>query len=328
MLWATLLVQVRLKAIQLNSDCLGVKATINDIKFFGGIIMNRTITHKHLKKQVDFLETAEDLYPLFKELEFSTLLLPTKIENNILAFPTIDFDGEKFIPVFTDVYGYDKVNFIENFTLISNSFDFYLNHLDDGLDGIIIDVEGVKLPIPREFKDAVEPDQIFNQELHFHTIDEVRQVKSQVNNSILEKFLQNESNFWDIEKLLNILSKSDVFAIGLSSDNLSMDSNGGIIHIDEPLPKATYRSASQSYALIYSSENEIKPKNNPLYPYSQLINFPFFARQVLLDDLDGIILNENSQNITIPREFLFDYIENLELVDLNSYDDFAFKLNL
>lgn len=290
--------------------------------------MNRTITHKHLKKQVDFLETAEDLYPLFKELEFSTLLLPTKIENDILAFPTIDCNDEKFIPVFTDVYEYNKVNFIENFTLISNSFDFYMNLLDDRLDGIIIDIEGVRLPIPKEFKDVVEPDLIFNQNMHFHTIDEVRQVRSQVNNSKLEEFLQDESNFWDIEKLLNILSKSDVFAVGLSVEDLSMDSNDGIIHIDKSLPKATYNSASQSYALIYSSENEIKPKNNPLNPYSQLINFPFFARQVLFDDLDGIILNENSHNITIPREFLFDYIENLESVDLNSYEGFAFKLNL
>ena len=290
--------------------------------------MNRTITHKHLKKQVDLLEKAEDLYPLFKELEFSTLLLPTMIENDILAFPTINCDDKKFIPVFTDVYEYDKVNFIENFTLISNSFDFYLNLLDDGLDGIIIDVEGVRLPIPKEFKDAVVPDQIFNQDMHFHTIDEVKQVRSQVNNSKLEEFLQDESNFWDIEKLLNILSKSDVFSVGLSVEDLSRDSVDGIIHIDESLPKATYECASQSYALIYSSENEIKPKNNPLNPYSQLINFPFFARQVLLDDLDGIILNENSQNITIPREFLFDYIENLESVDLNSYEDFAFKLNL
>ena len=289
--------------------------------------MNRTITHKHLKKQVDHLETAEDLYPLFKELEFSTLLLPTKIENDILAFPTIDFDGEKFIPLFTDVYEYDKVNFTENFTLISNSFDFYLNLLEDNLDGIIIDVEGVRFPIPREFKDVVEPDLIFNQDMHFHTIDEVKLVKSQVNNSKLEEFLQDESNFWDIEKLLNILSKSDVFSVGLSVEDFSIDSNNGIIHIDEPLPKAIYSSASQSYALIYSSENEIKPKNNPLNPYSQLVNFPFFARQVLFDDLDGIILNENSHNITIPREFLFDYIENLESVDLNSYDNFAFKLN-
>ncbi len=290
--------------------------------------MNRTITHKHLKKQVDLLERAEDLYPLFKELEFSTLLLPVDVENDILAFPTLDCDDEKFIPVFTDVYEYEKVNFTENFTLVSNSFDFYLNLLDDNLDGIIIDVEGIRLPIPKEFKDAVEPDQIFNQDMHFHTMDEVKQVRSQVNNSELEEFLQDESNFWDIEKLLNLLTKSNVFSVGLSVEDLSMESNDGIIHIDESLPKATYNIASQSYALVYSSESEIKPKNNPLNPYSQLINFPFFARQVLLDDLDGIILNENSQNITIPREFLFDYIENLESVDLNSYEDFAFKLNL
>ena len=289
--------------------------------------MDRTITHEHLKKQFNCIETEEDLELLFKEIEFSTLLLPTNVENDILAFPTIDFDGEILIPVFTDVYEYEKVDFIENFTLIPNPFDFYLNLFDDGVDGIIIDVEGIKLPIPSEFKDAVEPDQIFNQDMHFHTIDEVRQVRSQVNNSELEEFLQDESNFWDIEKLLNILTGSDVFAVGLSREDLSTDSNEDIIHIDEPLAKATSRNTSQSYALIYSSENEIKPKNNPLYAYSQLINFPFFARQVLLDDLDGIILNENSQNITIPREFLFDYIESFESVDLNSYDDFAFKLN-
>ena len=133
------------------------------IFFFGGIIMNRSITHKHLKKQFDLLESAEDLYPLFKELEFSTLLLLVDVENDILAFPNLDCDDKKFIPVFTDVYEYEKVNFTENFSLISNSFDFYLNLLDDGLDGIIIDVEGVGLPIPREFKDVIVLDQIFNQ---------------------------------------------------------------------------------------------------------------------------------------------------------------------
>lgn len=126
---------------------------------------------------------------------------------------------------------------------------------------------------------------------------------------------------------MNLLSKSDVFSVGLSFDNLAKDSNDGIIHIDEPLPKAIYNSADKSYALIYSSEDEIKPKINPLIPYSQLVNFTLFARQTLLDDLDGIILNENSHNITIPREVLLDYIDCIESFDLNRYDDYAFELN-
>ena len=124
--------------------------------------------------------------------------------------------------------------------------------------------------------------------MHFHTTDEVKQVRFQVNNFMLDEFLQDESNFWDIEKLLNLLTKSDVFAVGLSVKNLPIDSNDGIIHIDELLPKAIYTNVSQSYALIYSSEKEIKPKNNPLNPYSQIVNFPFFARQVLFDGLDGL----------------------------------------
>ena len=285
--------------------------------------MDRTITHKHL---IDCIEKEDDLELLFKELEFSTLLLPTKMENGQVIYPTIDFDGKKFIPVFTDFYEYDKVDFIGDFILISNTFDFYLDFLGDAYDGIVIDVKGTNLPIPMEFKYAAELNPILNQEIHFHTMDEVKQIRSQVNNCELEEFLEDESNFGDIEKLLNILDKSDVFCLCLSAEDLSTDSNDGIIHIDRSLPKATYNTASQSYVLIYSSESEIKPKNNPINSYSQLISFPSFARQILFDDLDGIILNENSQNITISRKFLFDYMDNLESPELNSYDNFVFKL--
>ena len=289
--------------------------------------MDRTITHKHLKRQIDILETTEDLDLLFRELEFSTLLLPSEIENRLFSFPTVTFDDKKFIPVFTDVYEYNKVGFNENFTLIPNPFDLYLDLLDEGFDGIIIDVEGNRFPILSEFRDYFKSSEIFRQDTHFHTSDEVKRIRSSANNSNLDEFLQDESNFWDFERLLNLLSKSDVFSVGLSFDNLAKDSNDGIIHIDEPLPKAIYSSADKSYALIYSSEDEIKPKINPLNPYSQLINFTLFARQVLLDDLDGIILNENSHNITIPREVLLDYIDCIESFDLNRYDDYAFELN-
>lgn len=289
--------------------------------------MDLTITHKHLKNQLDLLETTENLELVVKELEFSTLLLPVNIENDTFSFPTVNIADMNFIPVFTDIYEYDKVKFPGDFTLLPHSFDFYLSILDEGLDGIIIDVEGMKFPITPNFKHLFTNNEIFNQETCFHTLEEVRKVRSSVDNSDLDEFLHNESDFWDFERLLNILEKSYVFCVGLSFDDLTKDSKDGIIHVDGVLPKALYNNANQNYALLYSSEDEIKPKNNPLIPYPQLVNFALFARQTLLDDLDGIILNENSQNITIPREVLLDYIDCIESFDLNRYDDYAFELN-
>lgn len=288
--------------------------------------MNRTITHKHLKKQFEIFEQTDDLNLLFKELEYSTLLLPVDVEDECFSVPTIDFEDKLLLPVFTDIYEYNKVNSIGNFTLVPHNFDFYLNLFDEKIDGIVIDVEGERFPIMSEYRNFLKYDEKFNDDYYSYSLDEIEQIISTVDNSKLDEFLKNQSNFWDFEELLNILSSSNVFCVCLSVDDISKDAENGIIKVDNPLPKALHSNANQSYALIYSSESEIIPKNNPLHPYCQLVNFTLFARQVLLDDLDGIILNENSQNITIPREFLFEFIDSLETVDMNLYDGFAFEL--
>ena len=83
---------------------------------------------------------------------------------------------------------------------------------------------------------------------------------------------------------------------------------------------------SESYALIYTKESEVKPKNNLMHPYLQLVNFPEFINRILLDDLDGIIVNENSQHITIPREYLLNFLKDFEGSNLNKYDDYAFVM--
>lgn len=108
--------------------------------------MNRTVTHKHLKRQFEIFEKTEEIEYLLMELEFSTLLLPIDIENGTLTFPLLIIEDEMYAPVFTDVYEYDKLNFPENFILTPNEFDFYLNLLDENIDGIIINVEGERFP--------------------------------------------------------------------------------------------------------------------------------------------------------------------------------------
>lgn len=122
----------------------------------------RTVTHKHLKKQFDIFSETNEIDELFLELEFSTLLLPASIENGNVAFSTIGFEDKKYVPVFTDIHKYEKADFGQNLTLMPNTFDFYLNLLDEGFEGIIIDVEGERFPITREFQDWIRPSYIMD----------------------------------------------------------------------------------------------------------------------------------------------------------------------
>lgn len=288
--------------------------------------MNRTITHKHLKRQFDNFEVAEDLDGLFAELEFSTLLLPVFRENGYMGFPILSFGDEDYAPVFTDIFEFQKANLEGDPTLMANDFEIYLGFLDLGLDGIIIDVEGERFPLPKKITELIKPNPSFNPiQL---TLDEVIKIRNSVDNSELEDFISDESNLLDYDGLMNLLSRSDIFTVVLSKGDLKDNAKDGVLQVCDvgELPLAVTSNMGESYALVYSSEDEIWQKDNPLYPYSQLVSLPEFVHKALLCDMDGIILNENSQNIRIPREYLIRFFKNLENPDTMKYEDYAFIL--
>ena len=288
--------------------------------------MIRTITHKHLKRQFDIFESTEEIEDLFTELEFSTLLIPVDLENDTFAFPILHAEDKRYAPVFTDIHEYNKFNFGENFTLMPNDFNFYLNLLDENIDGIIIDAEGERFPLTKEIKDFVNPNTILIYDSNVLTLKEIKDIKDSINNDDLEEFLKEEYCYGEYDKLIKLLLKSDLFKVVLSKVDLSSKAENGIISLKETLPTAITMNFSESYALIYTSEKEIKPKNNPMIPYLQLVNLPKLINRVLLDDLDGIILNENSQNIIIPREYLRNFMKDFKIPLLDDYNMYAFVI--
>lgn len=291
--------------------------------------MNRTITHKHLKRQFDIFEKTSKLEDLLAELQFSTLLLPINIEDGNLEFPILLADEERYAPVFTDVYEYNKIDFPGTFTLMAHEFDFYLNLLDEKIDGILIDVDGDRFPLTKEFQSVVNSNHIFDYDPQVFTLNEIRKIKDSIDNEELEEFLKDESNWWDYERLMELLLKSDLFTVILSEEDISSKAENGVIslHDVDTLPRALVAKATEHYALIYTKEDEVMPKNNPIHPYLQLVNLPELIKSVLLDDLDGIIINENSQNITIPREFLLNLLKDFKSPNVDKYDNYAFVLD-
>ena len=144
----------------------------------------------------------------------------------------------------------------------------------------------------------------------------------------LRNFLSIESDFNDagyrrnLEALINFQDDDGSFKL-FDSYRIPGDARVDFCYIPTYISTAILR-----YGLLYTSESEVMPKKSPLHPYMQLVNLPEFIRGILTNDMDGIILNENSQNITIPREFLLHFLRNLENPDFNSYEDYAFPLNV
>lgn len=291
--------------------------------------MTRTITHKNLKRQLDIFEKTKEMDDLLAELQFSTLLLPMDIENGTFSFPLLETEEKMYAPVFTDIYEYNKIDFPEDFTLIPYEFDFYLTLLDEKIDGIVIDAEGERFPLIKEFQNIIKPNHVFDYDPQVFTLNEIKQMKDSVNNEELEEFLKDESNWWDYEGLMELLLKSDLFTVVLSEEDISSKAENGVIslHDGEILPTALMAKATEQYVLIYTKEDEVMFKNNPMHPYLQIVNLPELINRLLLDDLDGIILNENSQNITIPRKFLLNFMKDFKSPNVDKYDDYAFVLD-
>lgn len=285
----------------------------------------KTVTHKYLKRQFEIFDETDDFTNLFAELQFSTLLLPQVSEGN--AFPVFHVEDKRYAPVFTDVYEYENMGFDDLFTLTPHEFDFYINLLDGDIDGIIINPEGENFPLFKEMKMFISTINR-NQDKNKLTMAEIKKIRESINNTELNEFLNDESNHWDYESLLNILNNSVLISVVLSRDDLSNDADGGVISLENTgnLPSALTSNFTENYALLYIGESEVIPKNSPMHPYLQLVNLPDFIESVLLNDLDGIVLNENSQNIHIPRKYLIDFINNLQTANQYSYDDYAFVL--
>lgn len=286
----------------------------------------KTVTHKYLKRQFEIFDETDDFTNLFGELKFSTLLLPQVSEGN--AFPVFHVEDRRYAPVFTDVYEYEKMGFADPFTLTPHEFDFYLNLLDGDIDGFIINPEGEGFPLFREMEKFIDPIKR-NPDKNNLTITEIKEIRDSITNAELKEFLKDESNHWDYETLLNLLNSSDLISVVLSGEDLSEMEEDGVISLKDigNLPSALTSSFTENYALLYTGESEVIPKNSPMHPYLQLVNLKEFIESVLLNDLDGIVLNENSQNIHIPRKYLLDFIGNMQTASQYSYDDYAFVLN-
>lgn len=269
--------------------------------------------HKHLRVVIEDIYANDNrlnenlALKLVNEFRYSNLYIAARKENDTLNFITYEYNDMKLTALFTDHDEFRKFHHEEDIQLLQNSFELYQNILKTtDFDGYILNPASEKYLFTKEFILTITNIPKTN----FYTTDaysagELLDIYRNVDNRYLEEYISNPKNVGDYEMLFERLANSTILTLMVSD----MEFDNDIIDLREIGPVAGMYTDKVGgiYVTIFSSTDRIRHVNTSKFKYAQLVNLAMLVNYVLVEDLDGIVLNPGSDNVLIPRSVLLRY---------------------
>ena len=269
--------------------------------------------HKHLRVVIEDIYANDNrlnenlALKLVNEFRYSNLYIAARKENDTLNFITYEYNDMKLTALFTDHDEFRKFHHEEDIQLLQNSFELYQNILKTtDFDGYILNPASEKYLFTKEFILTITNIPKTN----FYTTDaysagELLDIYRNVDNRYLEEYISNPKNVGDYEMLFERLANSTILTLMVSD----MEFDNDIIDLREIGPVAGMYTDKVGgiYVTIFSSTDRIRHVNTSKFKYAQLVNLAMLVNYVLVEDLDGIVLNPESDNVLIPRSVLLRY---------------------
>lgn len=275
------------------------------------------ITHKHLRLVIEDIysndnELTENLLGrLINEFRYSNLYIPAKRQNNTLNFIIYEDEDIKITPLFTDLDEFHKFFKNEDIEVLNNPFELYQNILKTSdIEGYILNPASEKYLFKKEFILGIKniPKTNFYT-TNPYTQEELKEIADNIDNSNLESFIGDSRNIGDYEMLFEMLANSQLMTLMLSDLDLTDYFTDGVINQQKtgPLASMYVDRIGGEYATVFSSTEKIARVNTTRHKYSQLVNLATLVNFVLTEDMDGIILNPDTDNVLISRQNLLKY---------------------
>ena len=288
-------------------------------------MIRTTISHEYLRKVIEEVESQEDpsiesINTLVEEIKHSNLILAANFLSDGINCPSVSINDEDFGLLFTDMSEFNKVFSKNEFEAHENVFEFHRKLLDlTNLKGYVINIESECFVIWDDLIDkfGVMPKFNFSSD-DTYTTSELKQLKDSINNGDLENFVENPKNIGRYEELFDKISGSTMFVLRLTRDEFNCEN--GILNLKERGPVGfLYKNDYYgNYAPVYTSEAKMVNVNTHLNKYSQLINFSQIANSVLAGDMDGIIINPDTDNVILTRDVLLEFSPIIDEICNNS----------
>ena len=272
--------------------------------------------HKHLRNVIEDIYanenrlTEELTFKLINEFRYSNLYIPAKRANGTLNFIIYEDDDGKITPLFTDPDEFHKFfKKDEDIQILQNPFELYQNVLKTSdIEGYILNPASEKYMFKKEFILAIThiPKTNFYSS-NPYTKEELKGLKDSLDNSSLEEFIADSSNIGDYEELFERMSQSTFMTLMLS--DLDLNPEDGIVDMREIGPQASMHldRIGGEYATIFTSQEKMEAVRTTKNKYSQIVNLATLVNFVLTEDLDGIVINPESDNVLITRLTLLKY---------------------
>lgn len=275
--------------------------------------------HKHLRTVIEDIYsngnklTEELTARLIHEFRYSNLYIPSKKEDNKLNFIIYEDDDSKLTPLFTDLDEFRKFYKDEDVRALQNPFELYQNVLKTtDIEGYILNPASEKYLFKKEFILAINniPKTDFYT-TNPYSEEELLNMKRSVDNKNLERFIENRANIGDFEGLFEHMANSQLFALMLSDLKLNKE----MISLKKSGPVAAMYTDNVGgiYATLFTSERKMDAVKTKKYKYSQLVNLATLVNFILTEDMDGLIVNPESDNVLVPRTTLLRYSLGFEM---------------
>ena len=273
--------------------------------------------HKHLRTVIEDIHANDDkltedlLFKLINEFKYSNLLIPAKKENGTLNFIIYEDEDAKITPLFTDRDEFRKFYSDDDIQVLENTFELYQNVIKTTeIEGYILNPASEKYLFSSEFILSITnlPKTNFYSS-NPYTESELKDIRNNIDNGNLEDFITSPSNVGYFEGLFEKLSSSTLLALMLSNQDLTPYAEDGIISMQStgPLARMHVDRIGGEYATLFTSEEKMGHVRTDLYRYSQIVNLATLVNFVLSEDMDGIVINPDSDNVLIPRSELLKY---------------------
>ena len=276
--------------------------------------------HKHLRTVIEDIYSNENQLTeeltarLIHEFRYSKIYIPAKRENDTLNFIIYEDEGSKLTPLFTDMDEFRKFyKNDENIQVLQNPFELYQNVLKTtDIDGYVLNPSTEKYLFKKEFILAIKNIPKTN----FYTTnpysqEELLSLKKSVDNTDLESFIGDRSYVGDYESLFEKMANSQL--LGLMLSDLSIDKEIISLKQSGPIASMYTDNIGGVYATVFTSESKMDVINTDKNKYSQLVNLATLVNFILTEDMDGLILNPESDNVLIPRVTLLRYSLGFEM---------------
>lgn len=273
--------------------------------------------HKHLRSIIEDIyangnQLTEDLLlKLINEFKFSNLWIPAKRENDTLNFIIYEDEDGKITPLFTDLDEFGKFYSDADIRPLQNSFELYQNIIKTSdIEGYILNPASEKYLFTDRFILGITN----LPKTNFYTSDpytkeELKEIYDSMDNAKLEDFISRRENAGYYEALFENLANSTSLVLMLSPRDLSDYAEDGIISMQQtgPLAQMHTDKIGGEYATLFTSREKIRQFKTSHHKYAQIVNLATLVNFVLSEDMDGIVINPDTDNVLIPRSELLRY---------------------